>query len=118
MFYLSFHFVLSAQTDARLLEHSKDDTYVITEDVELCCDILDKYKTLVIIAKAGGGKTTTSLQIATMYLEKMCKPMLFVNDEVVRKRDLINFNENNIIIVEDLFGRSNIEFNEDLHRGI
>ncbi|CAC5370497.1 unnamed protein product [Mytilus coruscus] len=44
--------------------------------------------------------------------------MLFVNDEVVRKRELIDFNENNIVIVEDLFGRSNIDFNEDLHRGI
>lgn len=44
--------------------------------------------------------------------------MLFVNDEVARKRELINFNESNIIIVEDLFGRSNIDFNEDLHRGI
>ncbi|CAC5370498.1 unnamed protein product [Mytilus coruscus] len=53
-----------------------------------------------------------------MYQDKMYTPVLFVNDEVARKRDLINFEENNIVIVEDIFGRSNIDFNDDLHRGI
>ncbi|CAC5407376.1 unnamed protein product [Mytilus coruscus] len=67
---------------------------------------------------AGGGKSKTSLQIAMIYQDKSYKPMLFVNDEITRNRDLINFDDKHIIIVEDLFGRSNINFNEDLHRGI
>ncbi|CAC5373562.1 unnamed protein product [Mytilus coruscus] len=92
-----------AQTEARLLEHSRDDTYVITEDVKMCCKILEKYKILVMFAKAGGGKSKTSLQIAMIYQEKMYTPMLFVNDEITTNRDLINFDDKNIVIVEDLF---------------
>ncbi|VDI58373.1 Hypothetical predicted protein [Mytilus galloprovincialis] len=107
-----------AHTEARLSEHSKDDTYVKTEDVELCYDILDKYKTLVIIAKTGGGKTKTSLQIASMYQKQNYMPMLFVNDEILKNRDLINFDDQNIVIVEDFFGKLNIAFNEDTHVGI
>lgn len=53
-----------------------------------------------------------------MYQEKMYAPMFFVNDEIVRKRGLINFNDKNIVKVEDLFGTSNIDFNEHLHRGL
>ncbi|XP_071146621.1 uncharacterized protein [Mytilus edulis] len=107
-----------AQTKARLLEHSKDVTYAITEDVKICYEILEKYKILVMFAKAGGGKSKTSLQIAMKYQEYMFTPMIFVNDEITQNRDLINFNDQTIVIVEDLFGRSNINFNEDLHRGI
>ncbi|CAG2217830.1 unnamed protein product [Mytilus edulis] len=106
-----------AQTEARLSEHSKDDTYVQTEDVELCRDILNKYKTLVIIAKTGGGKTKTSLQIASLYQKQNYTPMLFVNDEILRNRDLINFDDQNMVMVEDLFGKLNIAFNET-HIGI
>ncbi|CAG2252349.1 unnamed protein product [Mytilus edulis] len=107
-----------AHTEALLLEHTKDDTYIVTEDVKTCCDILEKYKALIIIAKAGGGKSKTSLQIVKMYQEKLYTPMVFVNDEILRNRDLINFDDQNIVIIEDLFGRSNIKFNEDVHTGI
>lgn len=117
--HLSHSYVLlSAHTEALLLTHSKDDTYIVTEDVKTCCDILEKYKALIIIAKAGGGKSKTSLQIVKMYQEKLYTPMVFVNDEILRNRDLINFDDQNIVIIEDLFGRSNIEFNEDVHTGI
>ncbi|VDI17071.1 Hypothetical predicted protein [Mytilus galloprovincialis] len=109
-----------SHTDACILEHSKDDTYVITKDVKKCCDILDKHKILVIIAKAGGGKSKTSIQIAMMYKEQTYTPMLFLNNEITRKRELVNFNKNNIIIVDNLFDESNIDryLNEDLYRGI
>ncbi|CAG2252351.1 unnamed protein product [Mytilus edulis] len=40
-----------AQTEARLLEHSNDDTYGITKDVKVCFEILDKHNMLVIFAK-------------------------------------------------------------------
>lgn len=112
------HFVLSAHTKALLSEHSDDDTYVITEDIRMCCKILEQYNTLVIFAKAGGGKSKASLQTAMIYKKKMYTPMLFVNNEITTHRDLVNFNDKNIVIVEDLFGKSNINFNEDLHRGV
>ncbi|XP_071146076.1 uncharacterized protein [Mytilus edulis] len=107
-----------AHTEACLLEHSKDDTYVVPENIKILCDILEKYKTLIIIAKAGGGKSKTCLQIATMYQYQSHTSMVFVNDEILRNRDLINFDDQNIVIIEDFFGRSNIEFNEDLHKGL
>ncbi|VDH97319.1 Hypothetical predicted protein [Mytilus galloprovincialis] len=109
---------IKAHTKALLSEHSDDDTYVITEDIRLCCKILEQYNTLVIFAKAGGGKSKASLQTAMIYKQKMYTPMLFVNNEITTHRDLVNFNDKNIVIVEDLFGKSNINFNEDLHRGV
>ncbi|VDI17074.1 Hypothetical predicted protein [Mytilus galloprovincialis] len=75
------------QAEACISEHSKDDTYAITKDVKQCCEILERYNALVIFAKAGGSKSKTSLQIAMMYQEKMYTPMLFLNDEVVKKRE-------------------------------
>lgn len=105
------------------MEHSKDETYILTEhseDVNVGCEILRKHNILVMFAKAGSEKSKTSLQIAIRYQDELYTPMLFVNTEITKTRDLINFNHTNIVIVEEFLGRSNININEgeDKHDGV
>ncbi|CAG2217829.1 unnamed protein product [Mytilus edulis] len=96
-----------AQTEARLLEHSKEETYILAEDVNACCEILGKHNILVMFAKAGGGKSKTSLQIAIRYQNELYTPMLFQQiidgyktNHIMTQRERENFYRNSTVIVD------------------
>ncbi|VDI66474.1 Hypothetical predicted protein [Mytilus galloprovincialis] len=107
------------QTKACIAQHEEDETYCPTLGVTTACEVMEKNNIVIIMSNQGGGKSKTSLQIATIYKEKhFYQPMIFFSDDIVRYRDLLNFNEQSLFILEDLFGRTTLSFDEDTHRGI
>ncbi|XP_071166768.1 uncharacterized protein [Mytilus edulis] len=107
------------QTKACIAQHEEDETYCPTLGVTTACEVMEKNNIVIIMSNQGGGKSKTSLQIATIYKERhFYQPMIFFSDDIVRYRDLLNFNEQSLFILEDLFGRTTLSFDEDTHRGI
>ncbi|XP_052075329.1 uncharacterized protein LOC127712756 [Mytilus californianus] len=111
--------ILIDQTKAMI--QNEANVYVMTRAVAKCTEVLDQNQILVLAADGGRGKTALSLYLAKLFLEdnnSSYKPLLFVEKEIVLKRELIDFKENYVIIIEDLFGRSNVKFDDETHKNI
>ncbi|VDI10966.1 Hypothetical predicted protein [Mytilus galloprovincialis] len=98
--------------------HQEDKTFIKTCALEKGKRILDKENLLILLAKGGSGKTQIATHLASIFQDEGYIPFFFTDNDIVRYRDMISLSDNNIIIVEDLFGRSNVDFFEDYHRNI
>ncbi|CAG2207454.1 unnamed protein product [Mytilus edulis] len=105
-------------SNAIIQGHLSDETFVKTVALEKGKTILNKQSLLVLLGKGGSGKTQIALHLASVYKDKGYIPLFFSDKDVIKYRDLISLAEKNIVIVEDLFGRTNVDFYEDSHRNI
>lgn len=80
--------------------------------------ILKEENLLILLAKAGSGKTQIALYLASVYQDEGYIPLFFSDKDVIKYRDIISLTDKNIVLVEDLFGRINVDFSEDDHRNI
>ncbi|CAG2244886.1 DDX58 [Mytilus edulis] len=95
----------------------KIKTYVKTSAVTAATELLDSNNLLIILIEQGG-ETLNSLEIASLFQEKgyivMKLEQNLANDF---KTYFINKNKQ-LIIFEDLFGKSDIRYNEDIHSNL
>ncbi|VDI15403.1 Hypothetical predicted protein [Mytilus galloprovincialis] len=106
-------FLMTAWTKALIKKHREDSTYIETRAVGCAEDILNENNILILVSKAGGGKSKLCLQLAHIYSEKQYKPMLFSNTKKI-KTGLIS--SKCFVILEDIFGGTNLEFDDDIHK--
>ncbi|CAG2243113.1 unnamed protein product [Mytilus edulis] len=103
---------------ARIQSHRDDETFVHTMALNKGTNILKEENLLVLLAKGGSGKTQIALHLASAYNDEGYIPLFFSGKDVIKYQDLISLKYKNIVIVEDLFGRTNVDFHEDDHRNI
>ncbi|CAG2207449.1 unnamed protein product [Mytilus edulis] len=103
---------------ARIQSHRDDETFVHTMALNKGTNILKEENLLVLLAKGGSGKTQIALHLASIYKDEGYIPLFLSDKDVIKYRDLISLTDKNIVIVEDLFGRTNVDFHEDDHRNI
>lgn len=104
---------MTAWTEAFIKKHRDDPTYIETAAVRESVQILNNNNILILVSKAGGGKSKLCLELARIYKEKHYKPMIFTNTKKI-KTDLIS--SNCFVILEDIFGGTNLEFDDDVHK--
>ncbi|VDI36943.1 Hypothetical predicted protein, partial [Mytilus galloprovincialis] len=109
---------IDTKNQTKAMIQNEANVYVITRAVAKCLEVLNQNKVLVLAADGGRGKTALSLYLAKHFLDSNYKPLLFVEKDIVLKREMIDFKENYFIIIEDLFGRSNIRFDDETHKNI
>ncbi|CAC5401690.1 unnamed protein product [Mytilus coruscus] len=98
--------------------HLEDETFVKTAALEKGSTILKDQNLLILVAKGGSGKTQIARNLASIYRDEGYIPLFFSDKDVIKYRDLISLAEKQVVIVEDLFGRTNVDFYEDYHRNI
>ncbi|CAG2214180.1 unnamed protein product [Mytilus edulis] len=94
----------TAQANSLLTSHMENKCYVVPNAVQAGLAMLDKQSILIIVSKGGEGKTTTALQLASVYISWYI-PYWFVDQDIKQFRDIIDPNDKCIIIMDDLFGR-------------
>ncbi|XP_052064754.1 uncharacterized protein LOC127704660 [Mytilus californianus] len=103
---------------ARIKSHRGDETFVETFALDKGKNVLKEQNLVIIRGKGGSGKTQIALHLASVYQDEGYIPLFFSDKEVIKYRDLISLTDKNIVIVEDLFGRTSVDFYEDYHRNI
>ncbi|CAG2207455.1 unnamed protein product [Mytilus edulis] len=98
--------------------HLEDETFVKTYALEKGRTVLKEENLLILLAKGGSGKTQIARRLASIYKDEGYVPLFFSDKDVIKYRDLISLDEKHVVIVEDLFGRINVDFYEDDHRNI
>ncbi|VDI40777.1 Hypothetical predicted protein [Mytilus galloprovincialis] len=98
--------------------HVEDETFVKTYALEKGRSVLKEENLLFLLAKGGSGKTQIARRLASIYKDEGYVPLFFSDKDVIKYRDLISLDEKHVVIVEDLFGRINVDFYEDDHRNI
>lgn len=97
-----------------------DRYYVKPKEYDEMVDLLEREHVLVIIGDPGIGKTYTAIRIMLDYYKKGFRPIWFYGmakeDRDEQKEYLLNFepNENDIVYLEDPFGRTVFENREEL----
>lgn len=104
---------MTAWTEAFIKKHRDDTTYIETSAVRKSVQTLNDNNILILVSKAGGGKSKLCLELAHIYKEKHYKPMIFTNTKKI-ETDLIS--SNCFVILEDIFGGTNLEFDDDVHK--
>ncbi|XP_063399602.1 uncharacterized protein LOC134684263 [Mytilus trossulus] len=105
-------------SNAIIQGHLSDETFVKTAALEKGKTILNEQSLLILLGKGGSGKTQIALNLASVYKDKGYIPFFFLDKDVIKYRDLISLAEKCIVIVEDLFGRRNVDFHEGSHKNI
>ncbi|CAG2207457.1 unnamed protein product [Mytilus edulis] len=111
-------FLNIAHSNAIIQGHLDDKTFVKTAALKEANAILKDQPLLILLAKGGSGKTQIACQLASIYRDEGYIPLFFPDKDVIKYRDLISLAEKHVIIVEDLFGRINVDYYEDDHRNI
>lgn len=104
---------MTAWTEAFIKKHRDDPTYIETSAVKKSVQTLNDNNILILVSKAGGGKSKLCLELAHIYKEKHYKPMIFTNTKKI-ETDLIS--SNCFVILEDIFGGTHLEFDDDVHK--
>ncbi|XP_063429155.1 uncharacterized protein LOC134712004 [Mytilus trossulus] len=107
-----------AQTNSLLTSHRANECYIVPKAVQAGQTLFNKHNIAIIVSKGGEGKTTTALQLATIYKDLGYIPYWFVDQDIKLFRDIIDPNDKCIIVIDDLFGRRFTEFDENIHRNI
>ncbi|CAC5401686.1 unnamed protein product [Mytilus coruscus] len=105
-------------SNAIINSHGEDQTFVKTCALDEARRILNAQNLLILLAKSGSGKTQIALHLASQYEAEGYIPFLFSDQDITNYRDLISLDEKNIVIVKDLFGRTNVDFSENKHRNV
>ncbi|XP_063416231.1 uncharacterized protein LOC134697874 [Mytilus trossulus] len=95
--------------------HNNDKTYVKTSAVIAAIEVLDRENMLILIGRAGSGKSSAALEIASIFQNK---GYIVMNLEQHLAKDFKTYflsTNKQFIILEDLFGKSHISYNEDIH---
>ncbi|CAG2244835.1 unnamed protein product [Mytilus edulis] len=95
--------------------HNNDKTYVKTSAVIAAIEVLDRDNMLILIGRAGSGKSSAALEIASIFQNK---GYIVMNLEQHLAKDFKTYflsKNKQFIIFEDLFGKSHIGYNEDIH---
>ncbi|CAC5414202.1 unnamed protein product [Mytilus coruscus] len=98
--------------------HNNDKTYVKTAAVTAAIELLDKENILIIIGRAGSGKSSAALEISSIF---RAKGYIVMNLEQHLAKDFKTYflcKNKQFIIFEDLFGKSDIRYNEDIHSNL
>lgn len=107
-----------AQANSLLTSHRKNECYVEPKVIGVGQILLNKHSIAIIVSKEGEGKTTTALQLATVYKNLGYIPYWFIDQDIRQFRDIIDPNDKCIIVMDDFFGRQCAEFEENIHRNI
>lgn len=95
------------------MEDTKE-TFVETETQKKVTDLLIRRNCIVLVSGGGRGKTSLSLQIASYFRDKGYTPMYIVNNDIEKYRSDIDYTSKYFIIVDDLFGETNVSINDHI----
>lgn len=98
--------------------HDEDKTYVKTSAVTAATELLESNNLLIIFGRAGSGKTSTALEIASLF---HANGYIIIKLEQNIANDFKTYficNNKQLIIFEDLFGKADIRYNENIHSNL
>ncbi|XP_071126570.1 uncharacterized protein [Mytilus edulis] len=98
--------------------HDEDNTYVETSAVTIATKQLHSNNLLIIFGRAGSGKTSTALQIASLFHAKGYIIMKLEQNLAKDFKTYFRSNNKQLIIFEDLFGKADIRYNADIHSNL
>ncbi|XP_063437406.1 uncharacterized protein LOC134718679 [Mytilus trossulus] len=93
--------------------YSSEDTFVETDVIPIALDDLEAKGITVITGTAGSGKSRNSLEILRRFSaghEMYCGIQL---DNISEWNDIINHDDSLIVVLDDVFGKSNCIFNAE-----
>lgn len=95
--------------------HVTDETYVRTSAVSSATELLNSENLLILFGRAGSGKSSTALEISSIFHAKGYI-ILKLEQNLAKdfKKYFISKNKQ-LIIFEDVFGKSDVKYDEDLH---
>ncbi|VDI29793.1 Hypothetical predicted protein [Mytilus galloprovincialis] len=98
--------------------HEQDEIYVKTASISTVTEQLDRKNIVILIGRAGIGKSTTALQIASIFQQKGYTAMKLEHNLAQNFKTYFVSKNKQLIIFEDLFGRANVRYNEDMHSNL
>lgn len=98
--------------------HDADDTYVKTSAVTAAIDLLRTKNLLIIIGKAGIGKSSTALAIASAFHAKVNMVMKLEHNLAKDFKRYYNRRFKQLIILEDFLGQSDLQYCSKKHANI
>ncbi|CAC5391355.1 unnamed protein product [Mytilus coruscus] len=101
------------QTSAEIESHKKEDTYLETEAVRQCIQLLESRNVVIISGREGSGKSRNALEILRQLKEKNGDFDVFKLIGLHYVSDIVKCNVTSIVLFDDAFDKTSELFSYD-----
>lgn len=106
---------LSLLTSAAVKIHSEEATFVQTSAIPAILKSLNEMGCVLITGPPGSGKSRFAMETLFRYCDQNNHYTMVNLPNISDWHDVININDNCIVLCDDIFGKTNSFYNEDIH---
>lgn len=106
-------FIFTERTLADIDILHKEDTFVKTAVMEKAISCLEEKRFVVLVGVKGSGKSRNSLELLRHYKKQDYHVIKL--DDLIEFKQVVNIKDKYIVVIDDVFGKTNCKFSEELH---
>ena len=106
-------FIFTERTVADIDILHKEDTFVETAVMKKAISCLEEKRFVVLVGVQGSGKSRNSLELLGHYRNQDYNVIKL--DDLLEFKQVVNIDDKYIVVIDDVFGKTNCKFYEELH---